>query len=244
MKLSFLKEIASLEIILIAVFVGAYLLYLLRLFVVVNGIQKIALPLIIKFFLRSSVFSLLIIALLSPYKKENRGKAEVKIESKDIFIALDLSLSMDATDVPPSRINRVKHELSKLIDHFKGENIGLIVFSSQAFLQSPLTFDAKYLKMVLEGVNTSLVPSSGTDFYYPLSMALVKHIENDKVSNSAKIIVLISDGEDFGEEAESIVDEIKSEDIKLFTLGVGTDRGSKIPFGRGFKKDNEGKEVV
>ncbi len=244
MKLSFLKEIGTLEIALISIFALAYLLYLIRLFVIVNGIKKKYSPLFAKLFLRCGAFSLLIMCLLSPYKKENRGKAEAKIESKDIFIALDLSLSMDATDVSPSRITRVKHELNKLITHFKGENIGLIIFSSQAFLQSPLTFDSQYLKMVLDGVNTSLVPSSGTDFYYPLNMALTKHIQNDEISSSAKIIVLISDGEDFGEEAESIVDDIKSEDIKLFTLGVGTDKGSKIPYGRSFKKDDQGKEVV
>lgn len=244
MMLDLIREIGELEISLIVIFVIAYIFYLLRLFAVVKGVKKMAIPLIGKFFLRSAAFALLILALLGPYKKEHKGKAEAKIESKDIFIALDLSLSMDATDVPPSRIGRVKHELNKLISHFRGENIGLIIFSSQAYLQSPLTFDGNYLKMVLDGVKTGLVPSKGTDFFYPLQMALEKHKENSEVSSSAKVILLISDGEDFGDEAESIVDEIKKENIKLFALGVGTSKGSKIPYRSGFKKDKDGKDVV
>ena len=244
MDLSFLKDIDIVEITLISVFALAYVLYLLRLFVVVQGVKKLIFPLLLKLVIRTAYFSLLVMCLLSPFKKENRGKVEAKIESKDVFIALDLSLSMDATDVPPSRISRVKHELKKLINHFKGENIGLIGFSSQALLQAPLTFDANYLKMVLESMNTSLVPSTGTDFYYPLEMALQKHVGNDSISSSAKVIVLISDGEDFGSKSESIVDDIKDEDIKLFTLGVGTQKGSKIPYKRGYKKDKEGNEVI
>ena len=244
MKMSFLREMGALETSLVTAFIIAYLLYVVRLFWTIRGVRKQYLPLIVKLALRTGVFYLLILCLLGPFKDEHKGKVEAKVESKDIFIALDLSLSMDATDVPPSRIKRVKHELNKLITHFKGENIGLIGFSSQALLQAPLTFDGHYLKMILEGMNSKLVPSKGTDFYYPLKMALGKHIENDAISSSAKVIVLISDGEDFGSQAESIVDEIKDADIKLFTLGVGTARGSKIPVRKGFKKDKDGKDVI
>jgi Ca-activated chloride channel family protein len=151
---------------------------------------------------------------------------------------------MDANDVPPSRIKRVKHELHKFINHFKGENMGLIIFSSQAFLQVPLTYDTYYLNMVLDGVNTGLVGNSGTDFYYPLQMALQKHTDNKSINNTAKVIVLISDGEDFGDQSTTIVDEINNANIKLFTLGVGTESGSKIPYQNGFKKDENNNDVV
>ncbi|MDH5381143.1 MAG: VWA domain-containing protein, partial [Cyclobacteriaceae bacterium] len=123
---------------------------------------------------------------------------------------------------------------------------GIIIFSSEAFMQCPLTFDQNALNMFTEILNTGLVPNAGTDFGPPLKMALEKLDEPDATitQQKSKIIVLISDGEDFGEETESVVEEINNKNIKLFTLGVGTEEGSKIKTTNGFKLDNQGMEVV
>jgi len=89
------------------------------------------------------------------------------------------------------------------------------------------------------------VPNTGTDFGPALSLALDKlDTEESSIDAKAKIIILISDGEDFGDETSNIRKEIRDRGIKLFTLGVGTAQGSKIPDGNGFKKDRDGVDVV
>ena len=120
------------------------------------------------------------------------------------------------------------------------------MFSNEAFMQCPLTYDNNALNLFIQSLNTDLVPNSGTDFGPPLKMALKKLAADDEggTRRKSKIIILISDGEDFGEETEQVADDIESAGIKLFTLGVGTTQGSKILSNRGFKKDRSGQEVV
>ena len=113
-------------------------------------------------------------------------------------------------------------------------------------MQCPLTFDQNALNMFVEILHTGLVPNAGTDFGPPLSMALDKlNVDNGTVTQQkSKIIVLISDGEDFGDETTEVVEEIMSKDIRLFTLGIGTDRGSRIRTAKGYKRDKDGNEVL
>jgi Ca-activated chloride channel family protein len=112
-------------------------------------------------------------------------------------------------------------------------------------MQCPLTFDQNALNLFIETMNTSLVPSSGTDFAPPLRMALSK-FENDEATSKqkSKVVILISDGEDFGENTDEVADDVEDADIRLFTLGVGTENGSPINSQRGYKTDREGKTVI
>lgn len=196
-----------------------------------------------KFLIRVGYFSLLIIALLGPSFGETQK--EVKTVGKDIIFAIDLSSSMDAIDITPTRLDKVKFELKKIINHFVGDRIGLIIFSSDAFMQCPLTNDPSALNLFVETLNTKLVPRGSTDFAPPLRLALDKHIkEENTVKKSSKIIILMSDGEDFGEDTDDIISEIKENDIRLFTVGVGTEAGGKIKIANGrFKTDKNGQEV-
>jgi len=159
---------------------------------------------------------------------------------------VDLSKSMDAFDIQPSRLEKIKFELKKVVDAFSSDRIGIIIFSSEAFMQCPLTYDQNALDLFIETMNTGLVPSSGTDFGPPLRMALQKldDQEGPATNQKSKVIVLISDGEDFGEETDEMTKEIEGKDIKLFTLGIGTEHGSQIFAGRGYKLDQQGKPVV
>ncbi|NNF35734.1 MAG: VWA domain-containing protein, partial [Saprospiraceae bacterium] len=102
------------------------------------------------------------------------------------------------------------------------------------------------LYLFIETLHTGLVPNTGTDFAPALGLALEKLEDNDgtTLEQKSKIIILISDGEDFGEETSSMAAEVEDRGIKLFTLGVGTERGSKIRSRQGFKKDNNGQDVV
>jgi Ca-activated chloride channel family protein len=197
-----------------------------------------------KLLLRTFYTALIVIALLGPSFGETTR--EIKSIGKDIFFCIDLSESMNAVDIQPTRLEKVKFELKNIIEAFNSDRKGLIMFSNEAFMQCPLTYDNNALGLFLQTLNTNLVPNSGTDFGPPLEMALDK-LQGDETAatrQKSKIIVLISDGEDFGDQTEEIAEEIESAGITLFTLGVGTEDGSKIPTRRGFKRDRDGQEVL
>lgn len=191
------------------------------------------------------MFALLIFALLGPSFGDSRK--EVKSVGKDIMICVDLSKSMDAFDIQPTRLEKVKFELKKIVSAFSSDRIGLIIFSSEAFMQCPLTFDQNALNLFIETMNTGLVPPSGTDFGPALEMA-IKKIESDDNTNvtqtKSKVLILISDGEDFGEHTSEIARKIENKRIKLFTLGIGTEEGGRIQANGGYKKDRQGNVVV
>ena len=198
-----------------------------------------------KLVIRTIAFVLLILAILGP--SFGADKKEVKSIGKDIIIAVDLSQSMNAYDIAPTRLEKVKFELKNIVDAFNSDRIGLLIFSSEAFVQCPLTYDQNALNLFIETLNTGLVPSSGTDFGAALDMAYEKIINEEDApaeKQKSKIVILISDGEDFGENTEESVNKIVEEGIKLFTLGVGTEKGSRINMRNGFKKNNRGEVVV
>jgi Ca-activated chloride channel homolog len=226
------------------IFLLAYLLLAIRTLRIGRKLGFAMQQLIPKFIIRSAAFALLIIALLGPSFGETTR--EIKAVGKDIYFCVDLSQSMDAFDIQPTRLEKVKFELKNIVSAFSSDRIGLIMFSNEAFLQCPLTYDNNAINLFIQTLHTGLVPNTGTDFGPPLRMALQKLAQEEKGSGRQKssIIVLVSDGEDFGEETEIILKEISSKSVRLFTLGVGTEAGGKIMTSRGFKKDREGKEVV
>ncbi|MBL6449181.1 VWA domain-containing protein [Fulvivirga sp. 29W222] len=242
--MSWLYSLSGLEITFIILFIVFYLLYLAR---VINIAKKLSTPyssVFIKLGIRSVYFALFIIALLGPSFGES--KREVKSVGKDIFILVDLSQSMNANDIQPTRLEKVKFELKNIVEAFSSDRIGIIIFSSEAFMQAPLTFDQNALNLFIETLNTTLVPNTGTDFTPPIRLALEKLNSEDSpiTQQKSKAIILISDGEDFGEETEEVAREIEDQGIKLFTLGVGTERGSKIRTSGVYKKDRGGKDVI
>lgn len=238
------REFSWVEIALIAAFIVFYGFYLVRVIRISRSLNTPYSSVFAKLVLRTILFALLIVAFMGPSFGDS--KKEIKSVGKDIMICVDLSKSMDAFDIQPSRLEKIKFELKKVIEAFNSDRIGIIIFSSEAFMQCPLTYDQNALELFIETMNTSLVPASGTDFGPPLHMALQK-LEDQEGSHSnqkSKVIILISDGEDFGEETDKYVQDIDKEDIKLFTLGIGTERGSQIYAGRGYKTDPKGNTVV
>lgn len=233
------------ELVLVGLFLLLYLLYFMRVTRASKLLGKPAPSLLFKFLVRSAALGLIILALLGPSFGETTK--ELKSVGKDIFFAVDLSQSMNAFDIAPSRLEKIKYELKNIVNAFSSDKIGLIMFSNEAFTQCPLTYDKSAVTLFIETLSTSLVPNRGTDFGPPLMTALDKlNSEDSKGSatkQSSKIIILISDGEDFGERTKKIAEKVKERDIKLFTLGIGTKKGSKIPVRGGFKRNN-GVEVV
>jgi Ca-activated chloride channel family protein len=233
------------EIIFIAGFVLLYGLYLSRVIRIARTLRTPFSNVFAKLIFRTLYFALFIVAVLGP--SFGGSKKEVKSVGKDIVICVDLSKSMDAFDVQPSRLEKVKFELKKVVTAFNSDRIGIVIFSSEAFMQCPLTFDQNALNLFIETMNTGLVPASGTDFGPPLRLALKKLEEDDKngaAEAKSKVIVLISDGEDFGEETKEVSKEIEKQDIKLFTLGVGTEKGGNIYNGNALKTNRQGLIVL
>lgn len=225
----------KLIIILTAVFSLLYFIYLFRFWRINRKLNVKKHRLFIKLGLRVLYFGLLLVALSGP--SIGSAMKEIKQEGKDIFIAIDLSQSMNARDIGPSRIQRVKFELQKLVRNFSSDRIGLIIFSSEAFIQCPLTFDQNVLQLHLDGLNTGLVPHQGTDIAAPLALALKKFRNDESPEPKSKSIILISDGEDFGENLTSIVNQLNEASIKVFTVGIGTAEGATIPSGNGIVMD-------
>ena len=243
--MNFLKPFGSFEIIIILCFIALYSIYFVRLVKINKKIKVNKSKAFYKFILRSTYLSLMIIALLGPSFGEN--KEEIDLVGKDIMILVDLSESMNANDVKPSRLEKVKFEMKKVIDKFSSDRIGIIMFSGEAFVQCPMTYDKNALNLFTETLNTGLVPNTGTDFGPPLELSLSKLNNDNAESNelSSKIILLISDGEDFGDNTKESLEMIVDSNIKLFTVGIGSEKGSKILLTNGdYKRDKEGKEVI
>jgi Ca-activated chloride channel family protein len=242
--MKWVSTIGITEIVLISIFVILYLAFLYRFLQTAKRLNVPSKRVILKLMIRSSYFALMIIALMGPSFGD--ATREVKTVGKDIFLCLDLSQSMDAFDVQPTRLEKVKFELKNIVEAFNSDRIGLIMFSSEAYMQCPLTYDNNALNLFIQTLNTGLVPNFGTDCGPPLETAMEKLTRDDTTvtRSKAKIIILISDGEDFGENTDEVAKELKDAGVKLFTLGIGTERGSQIITPNGFKTDREGKEVV
>ena len=232
------------EFIFLGIFVVAYGFYVLRI-IRINRFLKVGMGAVVsKIVLRTLYFLLFLVALLGPLM--GNATKEVQAIGKDIMIAVDLSQSMNATDVQPSRLEKIKFELKNIVKAFNSDRIGIIMFSSEAFMACPLTYDQSALMMFIETLNTRLMPNTGTDFAPPLRMAYSKLIGEDDTpgQQKSKVIILISDGEDFGEDFKEISEKVIDSGVKLFTLGVGTEQGGQI-LTRGVPKtDRDGNIVV
>lgn len=227
----------------VVAFVLLYGFYLVRIIRVARILNTPFVRVFIKLAVRTLFFALLVVAILGP--SFGGSKREVKSIGKDIMICVDLSTSMNAFDIQPTRLEKVKNEMKKLVSAFSSDRIGLVIFGSEAFMQCPLTYDQNALNLFIETMNTGLVPVGGTDFGPALRMALDKLANDEGTGDTkSKVIILISDGEDFGQDTDEVVSEIENRDIRLFTLGVGTEQGGNIYAGAGVKKDREGNTVV
>jgi Ca-activated chloride channel family protein len=218
------RSFAGFELIVVGLFIILYLAYIFRMFRIGRVLKVSYRTLIAKAIIRSAYFALFVVALLGPSFGDT--SREVKAIGKDIMICIDLSESMNAADIQPSRLEKVKFELKNLVEAFNSDRIGLIIFSSESFIQCPLTYDQGALNLFIETLGTSLVPNAGTDFGPPIEMAFEKLSGEEATSaeQKSKIVILISDGEDFGDNTLNNAAQLEEDGIKLFTLGVGTEQ--------------------
>ncbi|MFQ5823682.1 MAG: VWA domain-containing protein [bacterium] len=172
---------------------------------------------------------------------------EVKREGVDIIVALDVSLSMLAEDIKPNRLAKAKHEISAFIDLLEGDRIGLIAFAGEAFVQCPLTLDYGAAKIFLEIMDPSLIPEPGTNLSEAITLAM-KNFESQE--RKYKVLVLITDGEDHGSDADKYAEAADREGVVIYTIGIGSPKGVPIPLydergnQKGLKKDRKGEVVL
>lgn len=244
--MKFLLSLNSVLITLLLLFVGGYLYWGFWLYKTKQQFTVNFKAFWLKLIIRLVALSGLFLALLYPYSdKVSQGSSllgEGKVKSHNVYIALDLSLSMLANDVSPNRLERAKHEVKKLIKELENDKVGLIIFSSSAFVQSPLTYDKNMLLTMVEESSVGLVPHTGTDFSAPLTLAFEK-FEKDK-SGFAPIVILISDGEDFGDETSTVIQKSKDSNVPVFSVGLGTTSGGQIRLPNGQLKRDKNNQVV
>ncbi len=190
----------------------------------------------------------LILALAGPLY--GTSLREARQESLDLIIALDVSSSMLAEDVAPSRLARARLAISRLVDERVGDRIGLVVFAGDAFLQCPLTTDRSAFRLFLDAASPDLVGTPGTDFANALFTARAALADDGQAGPPRpRAVLVVSDGEDHEGRLDDAIDALNDDGVLLFAAGVGTEFGGPIPVYRGgqqigFKTDASGQEVT
>lgn len=198
----------------------------------------------LKLIVLSIGISFLIISLVNP--KMGTKLKTVKREGVDIVFALDVSKSMLAEDIAPNRLEKSKQIISKTIEKLGSDRVGVIVYAGNAYPLLPITTDHAASKMFLQNANPDMVSSQGTAINEALELAKT-YYNNDEQTN--RFLVILSDGEDHEENTIELAEQMSAEGIKVYTVGVGTEKGAPIPMksnGRlmGYKKDRQGEVVI
>lgn len=186
----------------------------------------------------------IILGLVNP--KMGTKMETVKREGIDIVFAMDVSKSMLAEDVAPNRLDKSKQIVSQIINQLGNDRIGIVAYAGSAFPVLPITTDYGVAKMFLQSTNTDMVSSRGTSLDEAINLSATYF---DDKSKTSKLLILISDGEDHSEGAESAAEEANKLGIKIITIGIGTEKGSTIPLKRNgivesFQRDNNNEVVV
>ncbi|WP_207434366.1 VWA domain-containing protein [Sabulibacter ruber] len=228
-------------LLLFIVFYGGYLYRIKRL---AFQFGQSANTLWVKAAIRSVYMVLLVVALLGP--SFGAMTKEIRTNGKDVFLAVDLSQSMNAVDVPPSRLEKMKLELMDFVRNSNADRVGLIGFSSEAFVLSPLTYDLSALELFIQSLRSNLAPQEAAQLKPVLGLVQQKFrdSETSRELERSKILVVFSDGETFGENLQAEINALQSQGVRVYCVGIGTYFGGKIPEGRSFKKDQDGQTVV
>jgi tetratricopeptide (TPR) repeat protein/uncharacterized protein YegL len=195
----------------------------------------------VKFLLVLTAFTAGVFALAN--LRTPQGSEKVSRNGIDVMVALDVSNSMLAQDVKPTRLDRAKQVLGKLMDRLSNDRIGIVVFAGKAYLQMPLTADHGAARMFLAAATPEVVPTQGTVISEALKMCYTSFNAKEK---KYKAIVLISDGEDHDEEAAGLAKRMADEGVIINTIGIGSPDGAAImdPATNEPRKDKEGNTVI
>lgn len=186
----------------------------------------------------------LVISLVNP--KMGTKLKTVKREGVDVVFALDVSKSMLAEDIAPNRLEKAKQIISKIIDKLGSDRVGIIIYAGNSYPLLPITTDHAAAKMFLQNAGPDMVSSQGTAINEALNLAKT-YYNNDEQTN--RFLIIISDGEDHQEETKQVAQNMSKEGVKVYTIGVGTEKGGPIPIKingslTGYKKNRKGETVI
>lgn len=199
----------------------------------------------IRTFYLSLVFIFATIALAQPQWGEE--KKTVQRKGIDMIFLLDTSLSMLAEDIKPNRFQKSKLEIKSFIRRLEGDRVGIVAFAGSGFLQAPLTLDYAAFLLFLDSVDVGYIPDPGTSLDQAIRLAS-RSFPDDSLKHKA--IVVFSDGEDHEGNIEAALKEASRQNVRVYTIGVGTIKGDPIPLKddrgnrSGFKKDRQGEIVI
>jgi Ca-activated chloride channel family protein len=199
---------------------------------------------ILKLGVVSLAIAAMAIAMVNP--KIGTKLETVKREGVDIVFAVDVSKSMLAEDIAPNRIEKAKQLVTQIINNLASDRVGIIAYAGKAFPQLPITTDYASAKMFLQSMNTDMLSSQGTAINEAIELAKTYYDDQDQTN---RVLIIISDGEDHSDVSASIAEEASEEGIRIFTIGVGDEKGGPIPIKRNgvvlnYKKDNSGETVI
>ena len=186
----------------------------------------------------------LIFGLVNP--KIGTKMETVKREGIDIVFAMDVSKSMLAEDVAPSRLEKSKQIVSQIINELGNDRIGIVAYAGSAFPVLPITTDYSVAKMFLQSMNTDMVSSQGTSLDEAIKLSSTYF---DDKSKTSKLLILISDGEDHSEGAQAAAEEANKQGMRIITIGIGTEKGGTIPLKKNgivqsYQRDNNDEVVI
>ncbi len=186
----------------------------------------------------------LAIALVNP--KMGIKLKTIKREGVDVVFAIDVSKSMLAEDIAPNRLEKAKQIVTKIIDKLGSDRVGIIIYAGNAYPLLPITTDLAAAKMFLQNADPNMVSSQGTAINEAINRALTFYNNKDQTN---KFLVILSDGEDHENQSESLAKTAANQGIKIYTVGIGTEKGKPIPMRingifTGYKKDLKGDVVI
>jgi len=195
----------------------------------------------IKFSLLELAITFMIIMLARPQEASQIG--EEKRSGIETVIAIDISNSMLAQDVTPSRLDRAKMLVESLVENFSDDKIGLIVFAGDAFVQLPITSDYVSAKMFLSSIDPSMIVNQGTDIAAAINLAAHSFTQDEHVG---KAIIVITDGEDHEGGVLEAAKDAHDNGMNIFMLGIGSSKGAPIPNKEsgGYMLDRSGETIL
>tara|TARA_B100000963_G_scaffold56961_1_gene45023 strand:+ start:3562 stop:4599 length:1038 start_codon:yes stop_codon:yes gene_type:complete len=186
----------------------------------------------------------LIIALVNP--KIGTKLETVKREGVDVVFAIDVSKSMLAEDIVPNRLEKAKQLTSRIIKKLVSDRVGIIAYAGKAFPQLPITTDYASARMFLQNMNTDMLSSQGTAIDEAIQLSRTYYNDEEQTN---RVLIIISDGEDHNNLSNDVAEAAAEEGIKIYTIGVGTEKGGPIPIKRNgvvlkYKKDSNENMVI
>jgi len=198
----------------------------------------------IKFWIFLLAFTSLILAAANP--QIGTKTEESKRSGSDLIVLLDVSNSMLAGDLSPSRLENAKRAISQMIDNLHNDRIGIIIFAGEAYVQLPITTDYSAAKLFLNNITTDIVPTQGTAIGAAIEMGMKSF---DLVNGTSKAMVIMTDGENHEDDAVSAAKSANSKDVTIHVIGLGSPEGAPMPIYQngnpvGFRKDEKGETIL